>query len=179
MSAQKLAEVTRLAHKIMEKHGLLTAGWTFEYDRAVRRLGQCNYRTRVISLSRHWAEALPLVEVADVVLHEVAHALVPGGGHGPAWRAKAKAIGATGTRCATPSVELKLAAPWVGTCPSCSKQVEYQRAPQRVLACSLHGRWAPEYAFRWRKHGKKVPMGAKFQAEARAVLKKYGVDVLA
>lgn len=94
-----------MATDLMEKHGLYARGWRFEFDRARRRHGLCNYRDKTISLSRAITEAAPESEVRDTVLHEIAHALVgPGKGHGPIWRAMARAIGARGERCASAAV---------------------------------------------------------------------------
>ena len=52
--------------------------WQFAWDRAVRRLGCCNWLKRQISLSRHFVEHyLPrdIEMIRRTVLHELAHAL--------------------------------------------------------------------------------------------------------
>ena len=57
---------------------LLPEDWLFGWDRAVRRLGCCRYRTHSITLSRHFVarfcEEDPQL-ICRTVLHEIAHAL--------------------------------------------------------------------------------------------------------
>ena len=53
-------------------------GWTFGWDRAVRRLGCCHYRDKRITLSRHFVARFLLDDpqlIRRTVLHELAHAL--------------------------------------------------------------------------------------------------------
>jgi len=90
-----------LADRLMAEHGLCAAGWKFRWDRATRRFGSCHHTRRTISLS------LPLVrlnsesQVRDTMLHEIAHALTPGDGHGRRWKDKCRQIGARPVRCFT------------------------------------------------------------------------------
>lgn len=84
--------------KCCMQHGLI--GWSLCYDRAKRRLGQCRYRTKQISLSSHMVKGDSDANIRDTLLHEIAHALVGHrAGHGLVWRAKAIEIGCTGERC--------------------------------------------------------------------------------
>lgn len=67
--------------------------WRFGWDRAIRRLGCCHYRTRTITLSRHFVarfcEEAPQL-ICRTVLHEIAHALAyihhKETGHGRRWK---------------------------------------------------------------------------------------------
>lgn len=84
-------EVEAYAEACLAAVGL--SGWSFGWDRAVRRLGCCRYRERRITLSRYYVAAYLVKDVGMVrrtVLHEVAHALAMvherERGHGPAWR---------------------------------------------------------------------------------------------
>jgi predicted SprT family Zn-dependent metalloprotease len=81
-------------------------GWSFAFDNAKRRCGQCSHKRKQITLSRHYAALNGPAEVHDTILHEIAHALTPGAGHGPKWRAMARKIGAKPQRCADASVEM-------------------------------------------------------------------------
>lgn len=94
-----LYEASHLAKQLMRQHGLPDAGWTFAFDHAKRRFGRCNYTQRQITLSRPLTLLNTLDEVRDTILHEIAHALAPGDGHGPRWRRVCVQIGARPRRC--------------------------------------------------------------------------------
>lgn len=96
-----------LALKLMEQHGLLDQGWTFNFDRAKSRLGQCNYSAKQITVSKYMSAYANEETLTQVLLHEIAHALLPiygpNGkkiGHGLIWKQKAASIGYTGKRTA-------------------------------------------------------------------------------
>lgn len=87
-----------LAVTTLAQYGLLEKGWKVAWDNGKRRAGACHYGTRTISLSRH---ILPLAsdeEIRETILHEVAHALMPGHSHDAAWTAKLREMGGTGKR---------------------------------------------------------------------------------
>ena len=69
--------------------------WSFRFGNARTNLGECRAKERLIVLSRaHAMEGTP-DDVEDTVLHEIAHALAgPEAGHGPAWKAIARRLGA-------------------------------------------------------------------------------------
>jgi predicted SprT family Zn-dependent metalloprotease len=85
-----------LACKLINQHGL--TDWQFQFDRARRRFGCCWAKRKLITLSRPLTELNDIADVTDTVLHEIAHALVPGG-HTPAWRRMCVALGAKPRRC--------------------------------------------------------------------------------
>jgi SNF2 family DNA or RNA helicase len=60
-------------------------------------LGKCMYQEKRIILNAHHVDIHPDAEVIDTILHETAHALMPGCGHNDKWAAKAKEIGCTNT----------------------------------------------------------------------------------
>lgn len=102
------------ARHLMDEHGL--HAWSFGFDNAKRRCGQCNYTKRLITLSRYYVGMNDEREVRDTILHEIAHALTgPGHGHGPKWKSTARKIGATPNRCADASVSMP-PAPWELLC---------------------------------------------------------------
>ncbi len=109
----ELVEAQKLAVTLMSRHGLIEAGWKFKFDGATKRLGLCTYTTKTISVSRHMAAAGTLEQVEQVILHEIAHALTGAYnrfgqkiGHGPVWKAQARAIGYKGkTLAVNPYVE--------------------------------------------------------------------------
>jgi hypothetical protein len=105
------------AYSLFKEHGL--DDWRFEFDRAKMRAGLCDYSIKTIFLSIHYMmnpKTLPW-HVRDTLLHEVAHALTPGAGHGPVWKETALRIGCSGeifTR------HLVAEYPWTLECP-CSR----------------------------------------------------------
>lgn len=122
-----------LGTNLLTKHGLTAQGWAIRLDRAVTRLGQCNYATKTITLAYH----ATLVNGADIVnntiLHEIAHALVgPGQGHGLVWKLKAKEIGCDASR--TGQILVKAPHKYELHCASCSRMIrKYYRRPHISL----------------------------------------------
>ncbi|NBT51009.1 MAG: hypothetical protein EBT12_05555, partial [Marivivens sp.] len=70
-----------------------------DFDDAKTRFGQCRYTPKEISLSRPLTKANDEEQVRDTILHEIAHALTPGEGHGNVWKKVAIKIGCDGKRC--------------------------------------------------------------------------------
>jgi predicted SprT family Zn-dependent metalloprotease len=85
------------ARTLMQQHGL--ADWMFRFDHARRRFGSCRYGRKIITLSKHLTFLNAEEQVRDTILHEIAHALTPGNGHGRKWKATCIRIGAQPTRC--------------------------------------------------------------------------------
>lgn len=125
-------DALRLARGLVEQHGL--KGWTVTFDRAVRRAGATHFADRRISLSRHLVALYSEEQVHDVVLHEIAHALVgPRAGHGPRWRAAVTSIGGSPRRT-TAADAPTVPAPWLGLCPAGHRHERYQR-PRSTYLC--------------------------------------------
>ena len=92
-----------VAARLLKKHGL--GSWTFEisgnfhlvFD-GVKAQGVCLLDSRRLVISSSVLDG-PHSRIRDVVLHEIAHALVPGksgkNGHGPKWQKKARELGLT------------------------------------------------------------------------------------
>ncbi|GAA2751286.1 SprT-like domain-containing protein [Amnibacterium kyonggiense] len=131
-------DVTRMAEGLLAAH-LAGKGWSFGFDRAVRRAGACHHAERRITLSRHLAARADEDEVRQVLLHEVAHALAGHrAAHGPRWRARAEAIGYTGSRLHDhPIAEDR--ATWIGSCPAGHEHRRFRR-PSREVSCGLCSR---------------------------------------
>ena len=92
--AQRLDEVAKEARALMDAHGL--KGWTLRFGAARRRLGACFEQPRIVEIARWHAARDEPRQVTDTILHEIAHAIAGvKAGHGPAWKAIARRIGAT------------------------------------------------------------------------------------
>jgi predicted SprT family Zn-dependent metalloprotease len=147
----ELAEAKNLARMKMIEHGV--GHWNFAFDNGTRRVGATNFRTRTISLSRHFTVLNNEQEMLNTILHEIAHALVGSGhGHDAVWRAKAREIGDDGRRTSkavAPEGRYRL------TCPGCGHVTSRMRKTDSSLACitccNRHsgGRWSREFVFVW------------------------------
>ena len=155
----KLTDARTTALTLMAKHGLTAKGWTFEFDRAVKRFGCCHYPTKTISLSGNLVVVNDMPQVFNTILHEIAHAMCPPkAGHGPLWKATARSIGCTAQRCysskdVTP-VPTTIRQQYIANCPKCN--AEFRRV-KRVKANAAHscskcsgGRYNPAYQLKWK-----------------------------
>lgn len=134
-----LEEIEKLAHELMIEHRLIERGWKSSWDRSKRRRGCCNYRNKVISLSKHITPLKTLEGNKNTVLHEIAHALVgPSHNHDKVWKAKAIEIGCNGERCCSETVILK--GSWVGVCAHCPGKFVKARRPRKDYSCSTCSR---------------------------------------
>ena len=98
MAGLKTSE--KLANQLIKKYKLDKKGWTFKWDYARTRFGLCDYGKKTIQLSTYLTQAIPMSEVRDTILHEIAHALTPNdGGHGKEWMDMCVKIGARPERC--------------------------------------------------------------------------------
>lgn len=132
-----LEEARLLAIDLMAEHMPHLKDWVFAYDNAKRRMGQCNYKTKTISLSRAGTEIRELAEVRNTILHEIAHALDPKSrGHGKKWKQIAKSIGCTGERCYTGNIHVE--GKYIGVCPNNPEHVYYRyNKPTRHYSCGF------------------------------------------
>lgn len=128
-----LSEARVLARQLMAQYGL--SDWEFGFDGARRRLGACWPRRRRITLSRHFVELNEQRIVRDVILHEVAHALTPGDGHGPRFKRKARELGCNASACISGSEFNAAPARFILECPHCGRTWPRYRRPSTDLAC--------------------------------------------
>lgn len=124
-----LSRAEDLASELMRQYGLLEQGWGFRFDRAIRRLGYCNYRKHYISLAQHATLVNPEIQVRNTILHEIAHALCGHGeGHGPIWKAKCIEIGGNGQRLG--EIQIKAPFKYQLYCLDCKHIWKYYRKPK-------------------------------------------------
>jgi hypothetical protein len=119
-------------------------GWTFGFDGARVRLGQCVFRrgraaVRRITVSRLHAAGGWTPEVEDTVRHEIAHAVDyerrGRSAHDTAWRALALRCGATPRACTTAQRLPDAQAPYIGRCGACGAEQPFYRVPVRTYRC--------------------------------------------
>jgi predicted SprT family Zn-dependent metalloprotease len=126
-----------MATALMRQHGL--ADWNSRFDHARRRFGSCRAREKRITLSRPLTFLNDEAQVRDTILHEIAHALTPGDGHGSRWRAKCVEIGAQPKRCYGDAEVVsppRREAPYEIGCARCGWWAERRRITRRrKLVC--------------------------------------------
>ena len=130
-------DAQQLAVRLMREHGLHE--WRFRFDHAKRRFGSCRPTQKLITLSRPLVILNEEAEVRDTVLHEIAHALTPGDGHGARWRAACARIGARPVRCYTDDKVVsppRKAAAYRWGCHSCDWWVDRRRLSRRQYVCA-------------------------------------------
>lgn len=143
-----LHDVTSLAHRLLNDHGL-SAEWSFDFDHAKTRFGQCDHRRRRITLSRHLCHASDMDAIEQVMLHEIAHALVGArAGHGQRWLQAARQIGYQGGRTHSTDTSHDHA-PWLGTCPSGHEILRFRRPSRAVSCASCERTFNPNYLISW------------------------------
>lgn len=134
MNLDAETRVRAMAQDLLQAHGLIR--YSFGFDRAVRRAGQCDYQNRRITLSRHFVNSTGIEQVQQVLLHEIAHALAgQEAGHGKAWKQVATDIGYRHEKLDGTEVA-KSTAKYVGVCPGAHEHYR-MRKPTRVLSCKL------------------------------------------
>lgn len=137
-----LDDARAVAVGLMARHGLHT--WKFRFDHARRRFGSCRYAARTITLSRPLVLLNDESQVRDTILHEIAHALTPGDGHGARWKAACLQVGASPTRCydvhavrapARPAAKYRLG------CKACDWWVDRRKlSPHRYICKRCRGK---------------------------------------
>jgi predicted SprT family Zn-dependent metalloprotease len=153
--ALTLPAARELAVALMRDHGL--DGWSFAFNRNVRRAGVCRYATAKrpgrIELSVHFVARNPAAEVRDTILHEIAHALVGAKhGHDDTWKAKCREIGAKPERTYGEHVAMPKGR-WRAECPGCRKGYDRHRRPKRLTGWYCRSCGQDRGALVWRPAG--------------------------
>lgn len=143
----ELHRVRHWAEALIALH--LDPTWSFDFDRARARAGQCDFARRRITVSRHIAQRADDDEIHQVLLHEVAHAIAGARvGHGPRWKEIARDLGYVGSRLYTGQNASDLAK-WLGTCPAGHRHHRH-RLPSRPMSCGVCSRrYDTRYAIVW------------------------------
>lgn len=128
-----LAHAEQLAKELMGQHGLPWKGWTFQFDNAKRRCGQCQHDPKIISLGRSYVELNREELIRDTILHEIAHAKVGRGhGHDNAWKLMARSIGAHPVSCKDAERDglIHPETDWYSICSKCGARLPAHRRPR-------------------------------------------------
>ena len=150
-----LEKTRNIAIRLMREHGL--SDYTFKWDKAVRRFGSCNGRTKTITLSRPMTKyEINEKRVINTILHEIAHGLDYKNrgysNHDSEWKRVARSIG----------VDKSQFMKWVASCPSCEKDVYYARKTKVDKACGScckkhnNNKYTSKYKFNWELNPKVV-----------------------
>lgn len=137
----KLDSLERFAIAKLEEWNLSQVGWQFVWSNNVSKLGKCSYRRKSIYLSRLWAVQLPEHEAQDTILHEIAHALAPGDGHGRIWKQKCILVGANPSRLYDGDVKRSdIKTPLYQMIDTTTGKVvkSYYRRPSRQVFATIH-----------------------------------------
>ncbi len=151
----RLNDAHSLALYLMAEHNL--QHWTFSFDNAKRRFGVCYKSKRKISLSRYFVEHNDVEDVTDTILHEIAHALCNERGHGPAWKATARRVGAKPERCYDETINTPPAR-WKVVCNSCGWSTSRHRRTRTQAACPHccasynNGKYDVQYKLVWKEN---------------------------
>jgi SprT protein len=131
METRVLEMIRTMAEELIEKH-LPGKGWTFEWDRAKRRMGCCHYSTKTITMSSFLVLNATKDQIRNTILHEIAHGMAGyAAAHGYHWRRTAISIGCDGKRCHT--VKTSAGAKYKATCGGCGNEFFKFRMPKRGL----------------------------------------------
>lgn len=116
---------------LMRFHGL--TDWKLLIEPSLQFNGACLHRRKEITLSSYFIDHTDAAGLVDVVLHEIAHALLPvKHGHDEAWKEKCKEIGAK------PKASSEVCVPgrYQSHCPVCGRFYTYYKKPRAIVQCT-------------------------------------------
>ena len=156
MIYQAKREVNEFAQEQLQKWGLRR--WRIVWGKAKKQLGLCVYDKELIRLSVVCLEAYGVEAMKNTVLHEIAHALAPGDGHGRIWRQWCEAVGADPSRLYDAGDAYKAIAKkhtkWTATCQNCGEVYKRMRYQRGFCPCGGELDWRdsagnpPDYKYR-------------------------------
>jgi predicted SprT family Zn-dependent metalloprotease len=135
----EITHATNIALNLLVQHGLYNEGWVARLGKGQNRLGVCQYKTKIIRISRHHIQNATDAEIIDTIRHEVAHAIAAKQGdrlHGPIWQSVALKLGANPRPTAKVSYQIaQRTRKYLLTCTVCNRVM--QRRANRVSAQRL------------------------------------------
>lgn len=134
--------------KIKELMGIYVPGWEFRWDKATVRAGCCHEKLKRITMSKKITELNSWEFVEDIILHEIAHALV---GvkckHGKVWKAKCVELGCRPERYCSPEV-VRPKMKYKAICPNCG-YVWYRNRKANGCCCRCLRKYDPRFELEW------------------------------
>ena len=93
--------ITRVIFDIYTKENNISSEWVLDFDSAKTRCACCRYSIKKVVVSRNYLnnKTVDLNKMKNTLLHEIAHIMTPGDGHGQLWKRVALQIGCDGKRC--------------------------------------------------------------------------------
>lgn len=129
-----LQDAQKLAKQLMAKN--LLEGWTFKFDTAMCRFGNCCHYPKVISLSEKLTLLNDEFQVRDTILHEIAHAIAGfKAGHGPIWKDVCVKVGAKPERCFSATTVQVPKFAYEAICHKCGTTYGKYKKPGREVSC--------------------------------------------
>ena len=119
-------------------------GYTFKFDNAKKRFGQCSYTRKTISLSKPLTEINiddNFWQIKDTILHEIAHALSYvrygriGIGHNSYWQRTCIEIGANPKRTYSAKDVNTVKGKFVYVCRTCGRESFFHKRLKTERAC--------------------------------------------
>lgn len=147
-----LTLASNLATSLMEQHGISQLGWKFCFDNAKRRFGCCKYSPKLITLSKPLTLLNDEKSVKDTILHEIAHALTPGEGHGNVWKKVAIKVGCDGKRCYDSKSIITPESKYMATCCGCGYSHKKHKKPKNNSSCGFcsNGKYNPTFKLEYK-----------------------------
>lgn len=91
------------------------SNWTITFKfRGKMSLGQTVYKIKEVQISKYLIARGNMEQLKQVILHEIAHIMAPGDGHGEVWRQQCVKLGYYGDKYAPATFELP--SKWSFTC---------------------------------------------------------------
>jgi predicted SprT family Zn-dependent metalloprotease len=157
-----LVSVEKLAKKLISEH-LGQYGWEFKWSNAKKTFGTCSYKRNflgiseggVITLSRPLCLLNDEKQVTDTILHEIAHGLTKGDGHGLKWKRACIKIGAKPERCFTSKNVLLPEMKYTAICGGCSKRFNQNRITlnrRSACICQNNKKWEEKLVLKFVKN---------------------------
>lgn len=119
-----LQKYESFANELFVKHNI--TDWKFVWNNRTsnQTFGICKYKQKEIHVNRKYALIETEEEVFDTIIHEIAHALTKGAGHGEIWKAKCRELGCRDEQFANLSEDsIKKLARYKGICPTCGHEI--------------------------------------------------------
>lgn len=131
-----LSKYEKIANELLTKHEL--HDWKFVWNNRMTNStwGVCKYRQKEIQLNRKYAQIESDENIIDTIIHEVAHALTKGDGHGEIWKAKCRELGCKDQQYKNlEKSSMEKLSRFKGYCPTCNDVIYAGRKKKYGVVC--------------------------------------------